>query len=274
MLNPQIKHIMAELINSMFDVDKMLYFTAPEWWVPRKHTLTNQNVGSPTSFPGADRPSNIFSSADIVSWGGSKARNRPNYFITEDSAPAKLGSSLGWMLQLDGDNIRNAFLNAPWVKAVIPIKPGKELSALNWLMKANVEGASGIKAQYQEGSDEELDKIILFLEEYPFDSSDPRKDRYEDFSNKINDDPGTFFVTIEDALISLSLQIKTKYEDANKLVTEMVDGEVKRYLPTEKVFEHGFDPLQGGFKAETVEQFALCGQWVEVLPTDQIVAVE
>ena len=49
---------------------------------------------------------------------------RDSYFITEDSEPARLGSSLGWLLQLDGDNMRNAFLNAPWVKAVIPIRPG------------------------------------------------------------------------------------------------------------------------------------------------------
>ena len=30
-------------------------------------------------------------------------------------------------------NLRNAFLNAPWVKAVIPICPGREKAALNWL---------------------------------------------------------------------------------------------------------------------------------------------
>jgi hypothetical protein len=29
--------------------------------------------------------------------------------------------------------MRNAFLNAPWVKAVIPIRPGREKAALNWL---------------------------------------------------------------------------------------------------------------------------------------------
>ncbi len=266
MSNAQIRHIMAELVSSMFDVEKMLYFTAPEWWMPRAHTRTFQNVSG--------KEGDVFKGDDIVSWGGANENYRPNYFITEDSTPAKLGSSLGWLLQLDGDNIRNAFLNAPWVKAVIPIRPGKELAALNWLMKANVEGASGVGAQYQEGSPEELDKIILFLETYPFNAADPRKDRYENFSTKINDDPGTFFVTIEDALVYLSLTVKTKHEDSNKLVTEAVDGEVKSYLPTEKVFEHGFDPLQGGFQAETEEQFALCAQWIEVLPTDQIVAVE
>ena len=54
-------------------------------------------------------------------------------FSTEESTVARFGSSLGWLLQLDGDNLRNAFLNAPWVKAVIPIRPGREKAALNWL---------------------------------------------------------------------------------------------------------------------------------------------
>ncbi|HTI08692.1 MAG TPA: hypothetical protein VL832_09050 [Puia sp.] len=276
MSNTQTRHIMAELIDSMFDVEKMLYFTAPDWWMPREHTKSFQNVGKTFTTPaiGRIREEEIFKSEDIVSWGGASDNYRPNYFITEDSAPAKLGSSLGWLLQLDGDNIRNAFLNAPWVKAVIPIRPGKEIIALNWLMKANVEGADGVKGQYQEGSEEELNKIISFLEEFPFDPSDPRKARYTNFSRKIANDPGTFFVTIEDALIYLSLTIKDKNEKANKLVIETVDGEERRYLPTEKVFEHGFDPLEGGFKAETDKQFDLCAQWVEVLPTDQIVAVE
>jgi hypothetical protein len=49
---------------------------------------------------------------------------------------------------------------------------------------------------------------------------------------------------------------------------------VKSYLPTEKVFEHGFYPLQGGFKAGGTQPFEVFDQWVEVLPTDQVVAVE
>ena len=60
---------------------------------------------------------------DTVMWGGEKRDS--NYKITEESNPARMGSSLGWLLQLDGDNLRNAFLNAPWVKAVIPIRPGR-----------------------------------------------------------------------------------------------------------------------------------------------------
>jgi len=276
--NSKTRHIMAELINSMFDVDKMLYFTAPEWWMPRAHNKSLQNVGklftAPTNGIGRVKEEEIFKSSDIVSWGGASENYRPNYFISEDSTPAKLGSSLGWLLQLDGDNIRNAFLNAPWVKTVIPIRPGKELAALNWLMKAEVEGADGIKAQYQVGSQEELDTIIDFLEKYPFDKSDPRKVRYADFGNKINTDPGTFFVTIEDALIYLSLKVKTKHEASNKTVTEEEGGDFNSYLPTEKVFENGFDPLKGGFQAETEKQFEVFNQWIEVLPTDQVVAVE
>ena len=81
-------------------------------------------------------------------WGGARELNRDNYFITEDSRPARLGASLGWLLQLDGDDLRNAFLNSPWVKAVIPIRIGKEKEALNWLQQAHVEGADGLDAAY------------------------------------------------------------------------------------------------------------------------------
>ena len=52
--------------------------------------------------------------------------------------PARLGGVLGWLLQLDGDNPRDAFLNAPWVKAVIPIQPRRETVAVNWL--CTIEG--------------------------------------------------------------------------------------------------------------------------------------
>ena len=36
------RHVVAELINSIFDVDKMLYFVAPEWWRPRLHRSRQQ----------------------------------------------------------------------------------------------------------------------------------------------------------------------------------------------------------------------------------------
>jgi hypothetical protein len=123
--NRRLSHVRSELVRSIFDVDSMLYFVAPEWWMPRRRKGQLE-----TNIKMLDKPFAL-SDDDVVRWGGEK---RPdNYRITEDSAQAKLGSSLGWLLQLDGDNLRNAFLNAPWVKAVIPIRPGRELAALNWL---------------------------------------------------------------------------------------------------------------------------------------------
>jgi hypothetical protein len=123
--NRRLSHIRSEIIRSIFDVESMLYFVAPEWWMPRRRKgqldLNIKQMDQAFSL-GDD---------DVVKWGGEK---RPdNYRITEDSAPARLGNSLGWLLQLDGDNLRNAFLNAPWVKAVVPIRPGRETAALNWL---------------------------------------------------------------------------------------------------------------------------------------------
>lgn len=79
-----------------------------------------------------------------------------NYKITEDSTLAKLGSSLGWLLQLDGDNLRNAFLNAPWVKVVIPIRPGREKAALNWLESIEGHENDGWDRSYVGGDDAEF----------------------------------------------------------------------------------------------------------------------
>jgi hypothetical protein len=121
----RLSHVRAEVVRSIFDVDAMLYFVAPEWWVPRRRggRLNLDVKVADTQFS--------LTNDDSVLWGGE--RRDSNYKITEESTPAKLGSSLGWLLQLDGDNLRNAFLNAPWVKAVMPIRPGREQAALNWL---------------------------------------------------------------------------------------------------------------------------------------------
>jgi len=209
-------HLMAELIRAIFDVEKMLYYVAPEWWMPRMHS---KQQFAP---PGA---SDSLTEEDKVSWGGSKAWGRPNYLVTEDSEPARMGASLGWMLQLDGDTHRNAFLNSPWVKAVVPIRPGREKAALNWLKRAHVEDADGLGTLY--GGPE------------------------PDLKGK----------TIEQALLALASD-----------VTDL-GQEIENVLATETVFEHGFDPLEGGFHA-TGEPFEIFDQWIEVLPTDQVVAVE
>src|SRR5262249_33695681 len=36
--DPDKIHITAELIHAIFDIDAMLYFVAPEWWMPRQHS--------------------------------------------------------------------------------------------------------------------------------------------------------------------------------------------------------------------------------------------
>ncbi len=44
-------------------------------------------------------------------------------------------------------------------------------------------------------------------------------------------------------------------------------------LPTETVFSHGFDPLEGGINLGNAP-FKVFSEWTEILPTDQVVATE
>jgi hypothetical protein len=136
-----------------------------------------------------------------------------------------MGASLGWLLQLDGDTHRNAFLNSPWVKAVLPVRAGKELAALNWLKLAHVEGSDDLKASYG--------------------------GKVEGIANP----------TIEDAVTELAKTVQAEGTNTENM------------LASEAVFENGFDPLEGGFMASGV-RFEVFDQWVEVLPTDQVVALE
>jgi hypothetical protein len=203
--------------------------------------------------PSALNRGTIIPSEDIVDWGGAREGGRDNYYITEDSRPAKLGSSLGWLLQLDGDNLRNALLNSPWVKAVIPIRLGKEREAINWLQQAHVEGSDGLDAEYSASPD------------------DPPE---------LHSRPG-HMVTIQDALDYLIEKIQEFNQHASTAIMpnpaepEDPANHFAGSLPTEAVFEHGFYPLQGGvhFEGEGTEQ-TIFSQWLEILPTDQIVALE
>jgi hypothetical protein len=233
-------HVLSELINAVFDVDKMLYFVAPEWWKPREH--------SHQFFGGQD--GTIDFAGNLTAWGDQHARN-DNYYITEKSSYAKMGSSLGWLLQLDGDDLRNAFLNAPWVKAVIPIRPGKELEAVNWLQQMNVEGVDGLDSLYQAAS-EDLNKIRTAL--------------------------GVASVTIRDAIKYLCLEVALKHQQSVEVgkypKDEINDDNKVSATPIDKVYEHGFYPLKGGFRARVSENFEICDQWIEVLPTDQVVPVQ
>lgn len=279
------RHVTSELVRSIFDVDKMLYFVAPEWWTPRRRRASQhlgedpsqpptppytggrlgidvsdmrllRTAGEVSSDPGGGasaspgRGATPISDDNIVDWGGAKELGRDNYYITEESAPAKLGASLGWLLQLDGDNLRNAFLNAPWVKAVIPIRVGKEEAALNWLQQAHVEGADGLDSEYVATAD------------------DPQE---------LHSTPN-HTVTVREALGFLIDKIhEFAAKSRTPILEDPADPQATHFagsLPTEAVFEHGFYPLQGGvrFDQAATEQ-AIFSQWTEILPTDQVAAL-
>jgi replicative DNA helicase len=284
------RHVVSELINSIFDVQKMLYFVAPEWWRPRLHQ-SHQNLGARTpvlprslektagvssevakELSSLPRFSNQYFKGALgqqssqretplrehsVGWGGIDGCREDNYYITEKSKPARLGSSLGWLLQLDGDNLRNAFLNAPWVKAVIPVRPGKEEAAINWLKQ--VEGFNGIGDNdiYQTSNLDEKDIDGLPLNGQP----------------------------MSKVLLDLAKKVKRKHEMGVATGTYpkqdpsdpvLVDeASTVTATPIDRVYEHGFYPLVGSFRNKPGEEhFEVFAQWVEILPTDQTVPVE
>jgi hypothetical protein len=147
--NVPLSYVRAEIVRSLFDVDSMLYFVAPEWWRQREHYgqfIGESHIGE-LSFGKKRAKHGELGNEVITNWSNSEVRP-DNYYITEKSQPAPLGSSLGWLLQLDGDNLRNAFLNAPWVKAIIPIRPGREKAALNWLKEIEGHDKDGWDAPY------------------------------------------------------------------------------------------------------------------------------
>jgi hypothetical protein len=273
----KVTHLRSELIKAIFDVDKMLYFVAPEWWQPRLHQsslatgveravddpgLMALNPASSSALTEADSYVDQLTSkaareklgtlgtTDVVGWGGEGRGD--NYLITGKSEVARLGSSLGWLLQLDGDNLRNAFLNAPWVKAVIPIRPGREREALEWLKQSAVEGTDGLGETYH-GTD-----AAYFATKKLAATGD-------------NTPP-----TNGEVLDMLATDVALKHRTSVTVKTEPGAGGAASisFLPTDEVFEKGFDPLQGGFRAMDTAPFKVFDQWIEVLPTDQIVAVE
>lgn len=248
------RHVFATVLNAIFDVDRMLYFVAPEWWKPRQHSSFDLGGGGKYSI-GADK---------TVGWSDTQSR-KDNYLITGKSEPARLGSSLGWLLQLDGDDMRNRFLNAPWVRAVMPVRPGKEEAALAWLTRAEVEGTEGLGLTYaaQPGEAEEITQGLAAVGQA---ASDPP--------------------TIGDAIRYLCVRVSEKHHEGT---TERLfpdrdgidDGDKVWATPIDKVYEHGFYPLERSFRASPVTaptdganpNFQIMAQWTEILPTDQVVPV-
>ncbi|WP_248960401.1 hypothetical protein [Sphaerisporangium perillae] len=242
-------HLGAELLRQIFDVDEMLYFVAPEYWrpgnLPPLGETSKGRYPAPKPASAADIAADHLAGTIVTSSYSHTSKNnalvldvtsqnlvlrdewRINYPIAEDGLPAPLGSSLGWLIQIDGDERRNQFLNAAWVKAVLPIRPGHELEALEWLKQANVEGEAGLGLPY------------------PFQAGDP-----PEYQGK----------TVGQVLELLAAELKAASAD------------FKNTLAVEKVFEKGFDPLEGGFRP--AGPYEVFDQWREVLPTDQVVAVE
>lgn len=217
--NRRLSHVRAELIRAIFDVDAMLYFVAPEWWMPRRR---RGQVGLGSVVDGKPY---ALTDSDTLMWGG---EHRPdNYRITEKSGPARMGSSLGWLMQLDGDNLRNAFLNAPWVKAVIPVRPGHETAALNWLRAIEGHESDGWDSPYMGTADEDAEFAGM---------------------------------TVGEVLQIIATRMEARTE-------------ITTVLASDRVYQTGFDPLGGSFEAGLPAN-EVFGQWISVLPTDQIVAAE
>ncbi|MEZ0031258.1 hypothetical protein ABIF68_001628 [Bradyrhizobium japonicum] len=141
-MNRMISHLFARIQNRAvpspleietfhryFDLAGMFIYNHPSWWRPRYSSVR-------TGF------------------------GRPPYEITADSEPAKLGSSLGWLIQLDGDDRRNEFINSPWCRVCIPMRPNREKEAIAWLAK-HVEGEIGYdpKAEPLKGLLDEIEKL-------------------------------------------------------------------------------------------------------------------
>lgn len=163
-------HLGAELIRQFFDVDEMLYFVAPDFWRPdvMPPPPSQNSVGKyPVPPPSwATGQSGELAGQTVAGWyahtdsykrtegsGPVADEWRVNYLITEETQPAPLGSSLGWLIQVDGDERRNEFLNAAWAKAVLPIRPGHEVDALKWLADVEGQAALGLDYPFQDGVD-------------------------------------------------------------------------------------------------------------------------
>ena len=133
---------------------------------------------------------------------------------------------------------------------MIPIRLGKEKEAINWLSQAHVEGSDGLDAAYvaAPGDPAELQGGGL---------------------------------TVRDALDKLAEGIVTFDQNARTAVMPNPadpDDPSNHYagsLATEAVYENGFYPLKGGikFNQSGVKQVVF-SQWMEILPTDQVAALE
>ncbi len=121
----QSKYVADEILRSLFDIDKIFFFVAPDWWLPRDRSIQATQLSA-------------------------QSGNAP----AEESAGSNVIGP-GWLIQQNADNHRNALINSPWAKVVIPIRTGKEIAVLKWLQQDHIEGSDGLDDPYQ-GEDPEL----------------------------------------------------------------------------------------------------------------------
>jgi hypothetical protein len=88
-----------------------------------------------------------------------------------------------------------------------------------------------------------------------------------------------------DVIHDLAAKVRRKHEDAVAKGTfpkasevadpQLVDEDnVVTSTPIDRVYEHGFFPLEGGFRANVSDDYEIFDQWLEIVPTDQVVPVE
>lgn len=99
-----------------------------------------------------------------------------------------------------------------------------------------------------------------------------REVAWVDGLNEIYREQGSEFdgFTIERMLLSVAEEIKKEYEGRKPKPTGV--GQMAA-LPEEMVFSKGYDPLEGGTKFDK-GAYEVFSEWLEVLPTDQVVANE
>lgn len=125
-------------------------------------------------------------------------------------------------------------LNSPWVKAVVPMRPGRESAAIEYMKRTEVAGQDGL-------------------------------------GEKLNDPSSPFHGwTMEAMVLDVAEKIKAEYEAREPQKTGV--GEMAA-LPEEMVFSRGYDPLEGGTRFDR-GSYQVFSEWLEVLPTDQVVAYE
>src|SRR5205085_9922471 len=108
-------------------------------------------------------------------------------------------------------------------------------------------------------------QLLITLKAYPWHAGSPQRQRYDTIPVSA--------LTIRDAISYLAIRINAKYQTSLTKVTDPQDPTVS-YLPTDKVYETGFDHLKGGFVAGGTTPYAVFDEWIEVMPTDQIVGAE